>query len=176
MSESPLRLPGRKVVLQTTQESDLPHVLALWNCGEVMRWVGFPEGLGYDADRLRRWHEAVSRNPDRRHFSIHSPELGYCGEAHCSVDRRNRRGSLDIKLLPHAQGGGRSRDAFLTLIRWVFGSFSEVDAVWTEPSPANLAARTLYYSCGLRPAPRPADLEPYPSYWELTRERFETGR
>jgi hypothetical protein len=42
-------------------------------------------------------------------------------------------------------------------------------AVWVEPWPNNLAARTLYYSCGLRQTTRPDDLREGPSYWELTR-------
>ena len=56
------------------------------------------------------------------------------------------------------------------LIEWVFESFPEIDAVWTEPNEGNLAATTLYYSCGMRSRPRPADLpHPGPSYWERAR-------
>jgi hypothetical protein len=63
-----------------------------------------------------------------------------------------------------------SRDALATLIRWVFAARPEAAVAFTEPAVANLAARTLYYACGLREAPRPADLHPAESSWELRRE------
>ncbi len=172
MADPGLELRGRRVVIRTTSEEDLPALMALWNDGEVMHWVGFPEGLGYDEARTARWLAWIRSSPDRHHFCVYAEEIGFCGETYCGVDREHRRGALDIKFTPPARGGGRSLDALMTHIDWCFRTLPEIDVVFTEPSPENLAARTLYYSCGLRPAERPADLEPYPSYWELRREEW----
>jgi hypothetical protein len=100
---------------------------------------------------------------------VHAPGIGFCGEAFCALDRAHRRASLDIKFLPRARGGGRSRDAPMTLIRWISETLPEADAVWTEPRAGNLAARTLYHSCGLRDGVRPSDMDPGLPYWELRR-------
>jgi RimJ/RimL family protein N-acetyltransferase len=168
-------IPGRRVILLSTQEPDLPALLRLWNDGTVMQWVGFPEGLGYDLPRMQEWLRRLQANPNRHHFTVYAGDGMFCGESYCALDPQRRRASLDIKFVPEAQGRGRSRDALGTLIGWVFRTLPEAEAVWVEPWPNNLAARTLYYSCGLRQAIRPADLAEGPSYWELTRQEWSAA-
>lgn len=165
-------IPGRRVLLLSTQEADLPALLRLWNDGAVMQWVGFPDGLGYTLEKMHDWLRSIQANRHRHHFTVYAGDGMFCGEAHASLDRESRRASLDIKFVPEAQGKGRSRDALGALIDWVFRALSEADAVWVEPWPNNLAAQTLYYSCGLRQTTRPADLTEGPSYWELTRSTW----
>ena len=41
-------LKGLRVRLRPTQLEDLKFLQALWNDGEVMRYVGYPQGLGID--------------------------------------------------------------------------------------------------------------------------------
>ena len=105
----------------------------------------------------------------RHHFCARTTDDEFLGEIFCRLDRASRRAGLDIKFVPRAQGRGFARDALLTLIDWVFGTLPEADAVWTEPRSDNLAARTLYYSCGLRETERPAGMHEADSYWERRR-------
>ena len=161
---------GTRVTLSPTTPADLPDLLRLWNDGRVMRWVGFPDGLGYDQAKIEDWFERVQANTCRHHCMVHSPEIGFCGEAYYAADLAHRRAGLDIKLLPEAQGQGLAVDALSTLISYIFETEPDIQTVWTEPSEQNLAARRLYTRCGLQPRPRPADLEPYESYWELSRD------
>jgi len=158
------------ISLRPTAAADLPDVMDLWNDGRVMGWVGFPDGLHQTAESMATWLERVQANPLRHHFVITGSVVGFCGEAYYSMDPEHRRASLDIKLRPEAQGGGRAAAAFRELIQRVFEAESDADVVWTEPAGNNLAARPLFWSCGLRPRERPDDLEPGPSYWELRRE------
>jgi len=152
-----------------TGPEDLPDLMALWNDGEVMRWVGFPEGLGYGAEDMAAWWRAVSVDPDSHHFAIRRAEGDFCGEVYYQMERPARRAALDIKLCSWAQGFGIATSALGMLIGVVFADEPEVDAVWVEPSPGNLAARRLYERCGLQPRPRPPDLPAGDSYWELRR-------
>lgn len=161
---------GVRAILRSTTPADLPDILRLWNDGRVMRWVGFPDGLGYDQAKIEDWFERLQANPNCHHFVVLSPEIGFCGEAYYAADPIQRRAGLDIKLLPDAQGQGIAVDALTTLIRHIFEIEPGIQAVWTEPSEQNLASRKLYTRCGLKPRPRPADLEPYESYWELSRD------
>jgi len=160
---------GLTAGIRPTGPEDLPDLMALWNDGEVMRWVGYPEGLGYDAADATAWWRAVSGDPDSHHFVIRRGEGGFCGEAYYRVERSARRAALDIKLCTRAQGRGIATTALGMLIGRVFAAEPDVDAVWVEPSPANLAARRLYERCGLQPRPRPEDLPAGESYWELRR-------
>ena len=158
-----------RVTLRETTRNDLEAVMGLWNDGRVMGWVGFPDGLGYDADRMAAWWDRLRADASRRHFVIEANGIGFCGEAFYAVAEPPRRAGLDIKLRPEAQGRGIATLALRMLIERVFSAEPDVDAVWTEPSPENHAARRLYERCGLAPADRPADLPSGEMYWERRR-------
>jgi RimJ/RimL family protein N-acetyltransferase len=160
-----------RLTIRATAERDLGDLGRLWNDGRVMRWVGFPDGLGIDDASLRAWYDRVRRDPDRHHFVVRDEELGFCGELFYEVDRARRRAALDIKLIPDAQGRGIATAALSWLIERVFAGEPAVDAVWTEPWPENRASRALYARCDLVETVRPADLPPGPSYWERRRAR-----
>lgn len=157
------------IELKRTGKSDLPDLVNLWNDGRVMRWVGFPQGLGYDKGRALRWLEHIDSNPLRHHFVIRSSEYGFAGELYYEVDRSHRMASLDIKLTTRTQGHGIATQAFRALIDVVFRSEPDVDSVWVEPWPENAAAQKLYSRCGLRPQSRPTHLEEGPLFWQLKR-------
>jgi len=157
-------------VSRPTTEADLPDLLALWNDGRVMQWVGFRSGLCYDLERARGWFQRLKSDPARHHFVVHAQGVGFCGELCYAVDSVHRRAGLDIKFVPAAQGKGLATKALRALVDLVFRSEPQVDAVWTEPALNNAAARRLYGRCGLKPTPRPADMTAGSSYWELRRD------
>ena len=157
------------ITLRGTSPDDLAALMSIWNDGRVMGWVGFPDGLGYDADDMAAWWDRLSAYANRHHFVIEADGIGFCGEAFFVVDEARRRAGLDIKLRPEARGRGIATRALGMLIERAFADEPAVDAVWTEPSPENTPARRLYERCGLAPAERPADLPPGASYWELRR-------
>jgi RimJ/RimL family protein N-acetyltransferase len=171
-SERVMQIRGEKVRIRTTTREDLADVAALWNDGRVMQWVGFPNGLGYDEEKMNRWFDALQANADRHHFVVYAESIGFCGEVYYAVDQAHGRASLDIKLVPQAQGQGLATDALKTLIRHVFETEKDVEVVWTEPWEANMASRKLYARCGLRPESRPLDLGPFESYWALSRKSW----
>jgi len=170
-----MEIHGQLVTIRNTSEADLSDLMTLWNDGRIMRWVGFPDGLGYDHERLDQWFERLRANPTRHHFVVHTEALGFCGELYYAVDSIHRRAGLDIKFIALAQGRGLATDALKTLIKFIFESEPEVEAVWTEPSKENRSARSLYERCGLRSAVRPADMTQGESYWELRRQDWEGG-
>ncbi len=165
---------GNRVTICTTTRQDLADLMTLWNDGRVMRWVGFPNGLGYDEEKIKTWFEKLQSQPHRHHFVVHADGVGFCGEVYYAVEQEHRRAKLDIKFVAGAQGHGLATDALQTLIRHVFMNEKEVDVVWTEPRQDNIASRKLYARCGLTPQPRPTDLEPFESYWALSRESWQT--
>ena len=165
-----MEIKGERVILRSTSPADLADLMDMWNDGRVMQWVGFPDGLGYDREAVENWFAKIEANPTRHHYVVIGSGIGYCGEVYYAVDLDHRRVSLDIKLILEAQGQGLATDALTTLIGHVFNVEEAVNSVWTQPGRVNLAARRLYERCGLRPAPRPADVQDGESYWALTRE------
>jgi RimJ/RimL family protein N-acetyltransferase len=166
-------IQGERILIRPTNQADLPDLIRLWNDGRVMRWVGFPEGLGYTAEDIANWYRALQKRSNRWHFVVHSVETGFCGEIHYTVDRLHKRAGLDIKFVPEAQGRGLATDALKTLICHVFEREADVEAVWTEPREENQAARRLYTRCGLVSKLRPADMASDYDYWELSRGDWE---
>lgn len=147
--------------------------MSLWNDGRVTGWVGFPDGVGYDPDRMAAWWERLRADPTRHHFVIEVVGIGFCGEAYYAVD--GTRAGLDIKLRPEAQGQGIAATALRALVARIFSTEPAVEALWAEPARENVAARRLYARCGLAPAPRPDELPPGDSYWELRRGTHQAG-
>ncbi|MDX1620565.1 MAG: GNAT family N-acetyltransferase [Nitriliruptorales bacterium] len=165
-----------RTVLSPTIEADLEALRRLWARGEVMRHVGFPEGLELARADVQAWFEQVSRDGRRSHFTVRSPEGDFCGEVYYELDPEHRRAGLDIKLLPRCQGKGLARAALDQVIARVFQCHEDVEAVWTEPHEDNAAARRLYERCGLVEQPRPDDLGLGAPYWELSRPSWEARR
>ncbi len=157
-------LRSERVVIRTTTREDLADLVALWNDGRVMQWVGFPKGLGYNDERISQWFDKLQTQPHRHHFIVSSDGIGFCGEIYYAVDAEHKRAGLDIKLRPEAQGQGLATDALKTIIQHVFQTEKTVQVIWTEPRKENAASQELYTRCGFEPEQRPSDLEPFESY------------
>lgn len=157
------------IVIRETTTADLPALVALWNDGRVMRWVGYADGLGIDERRAHEWLAQLRSDPDRHYFVVETDDLGFVGEPYYRVERHHRRAVLDIKLRAEAHGRGIARAALTALCERVWSTEPGVDAAWVEPHPANAAARRLYRRVGFVPTRRPADLPPGDSYSELRR-------
>jgi hypothetical protein len=104
MSNHTVEIRGERVTIRYTAIHDLPDLMTLWNDGRVMKWVGFPEGLGYDLDKLMNWYSQLQANPNRHHFVVHEEGTGFCGELYYAADKEHKRAGLDIKLIPETQG------------------------------------------------------------------------
>jgi len=40
------------ITISETREKHLPDLMKMWNDGEVMKYVGFPDGLGMDMAKM----------------------------------------------------------------------------------------------------------------------------
>ncbi|WP_222842945.1 GNAT family N-acetyltransferase [Bowdeniella nasicola] len=67
------------VVIRPTTEADLPLVAGLWADGEVMAFVGFPDGLAQTDEEMARWYrQHVSQRPRTKRLAEHVNEYGSC--------------------------------------------------------------------------------------------------
>lgn len=160
------------VIIRETTANDLVDIQQLWADGDVMKYVGFPEGLHKTSEDMRRWFDRiVSARPATNHFSVFEDD-SYCGEAFFAIDQQHgNSAALDIKLFRFARGRGIASAALSYAAEEAFKNGAET--VWVDPNPNNTKAITLYERLGFERKPMPAYLigeEGVTSiYMELTR-------
>lgn len=161
----------KRIILKETGPEDLDNIQALWNNGDVMAYVGFPEGLGICSMKVEAWFEGQGRDRSSRHYSIYTEDIGYCGETWYGIDAQHGIAALDIKLMPEAQGRGIAACALSFSIGEAFSN-AGVTSVYVEPQKDNVKAWNLYEKLGFVPRERPGFLQPFETYLELSRETW----
>ena len=149
-------LKGLRVRLRPTQLEDLKFLQALWNDGEVMRYVGYPQGLGIDDRGIWEWFERLERHRgvDREHWIIENERGEPIGEAYYKAEREycgfraERMAQIDLKLAQSFWGQGYATDALRTLIRHLF--VRDFETIVVSPNLANAAALKLYRRLGFK--------------------------
>jgi len=132
--------------VKETTKSDLENIMMLWNDGEVMFFVGFPNGLGITIEKLRKWLIHIESNkPLINHYSIYLNGI-YCGESFYCIDMENENCALDIKLLPDARGKGIANYALNYTIDEAFKHGAK--RVYVDPNLLNAKAIALYKRLG----------------------------
>ena len=160
-----------EITIKETDEKDLPNIMDLWNNGEVMFYVGFPKGIGVTIEQLKNWLNGVNKNEIRRHYSIYDENIGYCGETYYEIDLEHDLATLDIKLLPKAQGKGVAAYALSYVLNQVFENNLATKA-YVDPNPENKKAWKLYEKLGFVSKPRPKFLQEYEIYLEITKDTW----
>ena len=153
---------GERIVLRPTSRQDLSFLQALWNDGEVMRYVGYPQGLGIDGQGAWEWFQLLEehryRDRDREHWIVENESGRPIGEAFYKLEqdycgyKASKMAGIDLKLAREFWGRGYASDALRTLVRYLFTQGFRVLVV--SPNLANEAALTLYDRLGFEPKHR----------------------
>ena len=142
------------LTIKETTAEDLANVKQLWADGDVMKYVGFPEGLHETDESMKNWFNWIlSSRPTVNHFSIFDNDI-YCGETFFDIDvKHGSSASLDIKLFKFARGKGIATTALTYAIEEAFKNGAE--KVWVDPNPDNVKAIALYERLGFERKPMP---------------------
>ncbi len=142
------------ITVKETTVNDLAHVKQLWADGDVMKFVGFPEGLHETDESMKKWFSWIlSSRPTTNHFSIFDNDI-YCGETFFDIDiKHGNSASLDIKLFKFARGKGVATTALTYAIEEAFKNGAK--KVWVDPNPDNVKAIALYERLGFERKPMP---------------------
>lgn len=163
--------------IKRTEKEDLTNVQRLWADPDVMKFVGFPEGLRESMEHLENeWLTWVQNFPKRQHYSIYH-EDAYCGEAFYDVDEK-AYACMDIKLLPNARGKGIASFALSHALDQAF-LMDGAEVAWVDPNPENARALQLYRRLGFVETQRPDHLEDPGCayvYMEVRREDWQVRR
>ena len=141
-----------KISMKTTDENDLENLMELWNNGETMCFVGYPNGLGYSVDDMKKWYHSIGKNKKFKHISIYTNDLGYCGETGYGLEENeyflNGNCGIDIKLLPKAMGKGIAEYALRKIIKEMMLYKEKYVSIWVDPNKENIKAINLYKKLG----------------------------
>ncbi len=137
------------ITVKETTENDLVDVKRLWADGDVMKFVGFPDGLHKTDEGMQKWFSRIlSSRPNVNHFSVFDDDI-YCGETFFSIDlKHDNSASLDIKLFKFARGKGIASAALSYAIKEAFKNGAK--KVWVDPNPDNIKAIALYERLGFK--------------------------
>ena len=136
------------ILIKETKEEDLKNILALWNNGEVMKYVGFPNGLEYNYEKILNWYKKNKEFKFFDHYSIYTEEYGYCGETGYEIDNNGKKNiGLDIKLRSEVQGRGIAEYSLRYIIEYLCRE-EKIISVWVDPNENNWKARKLYKKIG----------------------------
>ena len=162
-------------IKETTAEN-IADIQRLWADGDVMRFVGFPDGLHETDEEMHNWFSwIVSKRPEINHFSVFEDGV-YCGETFYEIDRKhNNSATMDIKLFGFARGRGIASKALSFAMKEAFRNGAE--CVWVDPNPLNAKAIALYRRLGFRQKDMPehlisGDEVPTSIYMELRKTDF----
>lgn len=135
------------IKIRETTKEDICLVQKLWADGDVMKFVGFPEGLHETEEQMQDWYEWIStERPLVNHYCIFDDEV-YCGETFYEIDcEHDNSAALDIKLFACARGKGIASKALSFAIEEAFKNGAK--RVWVDPNPENEKAITLYKRLG----------------------------
>ena len=144
------------IIVKETERADLANVKALWADGDVMKFVGFPDGLHQTDEQMEKWFERISASrPQRNHYSVFEDGV-YCGESFYAIDNATSSASLDIKLFSFARGRGIAAKALSHAIGQAFENGAQ--KVWVDPHRDNVKAIALYERLGFVRKPMPENL------------------
>jgi len=166
---------GFMLEIKSTSITDLRNVMNLWNNGDVMFYVGFPNGLNINYEQVQKWHQNIINSTNTKHYSIYDTNLGYCGESFYSYDDKYDLASLDIKLHKAAQGKGIAHLSLKNTINELFSN-TRATRCYVDPHVDNKKAWSLYKKLGFTEKVRPLHLEESSVYLELTKNTWESLR
>ena len=136
------------IEVRETTINELALVQKLWADGDVMRFVGFPEGLHQTDEDMQGWFRWIASNrPVLNHYSIFE-DGKYCGESFYQIDPEHQSAALDIKLFGFARGRGIGAAGLTHAINEAFRNGAKL--VWVDPNPENRKAIALYQRLGFQ--------------------------
>jgi len=142
------------ISIAETSEKDLQNIQKLWADGDVMKFVGFPDGLHQSIEEMEKWYQRICDNRPRiNHYSIYQDDA-FCGETFYRIDvSHNHAACLDIKLFSKARGRGIASKALNYAIKHAF--MNGASRVWVDPDPKNIKALALYERLGFERCEQP---------------------
>jgi len=140
-----------RMLIRPVRADDLAHLLCWWNDGEVMRHVGFPNGLGITMEELKASWKKWKDDPLGLMKIICLKDGTGIGET-CFHDYQpdNKQVEIGIKICrSDLWGQDLGTEALAAMTRYAFETL-EVNRVLLNPSKTNARIIHVNEKCGYR--------------------------
>jgi len=131
--------------MRKTTEKDLHNLMTLWNRGDVMNFVGFPNGLSATMDSMTLWLEKINQDSSAKHWCLYARDL-FLGEAYYRYELEGPS-IIDIKLLPEYRGKNIAYRAVCTVLDMLFRD-TPAKVAQVDPHKENGKSIALYERLG----------------------------
>ncbi len=149
-----------RMLIRPVRADDLAHLVCWWNDGEVMRHVGFPNGLGITMEKLEASWKKWKDDPVqcRRIICLKSEMISESGCVTAPIGETNfhdyqpdnKQVEIGIKICrPDLWGQGYGTEALAAMTRYAFEALG-VDRVLLNPSKTNARIIRVNKKCGYR--------------------------
>ena len=137
-----------RLLIRAATEDDIDLYLTLWTSPKVMTYVGFPQGLRTNRDKIRKQMQAQGDSEFDRLLVVVLKSTGQSlGE--CEMSRPNQDGiaKTDVKLLPEFWGNKYGVEIKKGLVAHLFTN-TECAAVEATPNVNNMASIKMQEAVG----------------------------
>ncbi len=135
-----------RLIIRLATEADAEFYHTLWTHPQVMKNVGFPQGLPITREEIRERLAQASGDAFNRLLVVEKratgESIGECKLARPDPDDDEGVAEPDIKLLPEHWGQGYGREIWTALVAYQF-EHTDGAAVQTTPNIHNPAANLL---------------------------------
>ncbi len=147
ISRAGLFTQSEKINFVRFADSNRRNIRALWENGEVMRYVGYPDGLGWSQTKFDSEWPSLQDDPKALRLAVEDNTGRFLGEAMISSPGNDSFCQPDLKLLPEFWGKGLAFEAWQTIMDRSWARWPEAGILVT-PNVENARAIELYNRLG----------------------------
>ena len=127
-------------------KDDALFISMLWRNRDVMKFVGFPEGIKESPENIIRITKERIKKGAEHHLIIERKGKSI-GEALIRYDKKDKFAETDVKLLPKYQGRGYGIEVKRVLLIWIFKN-TDARGVKATPNVKNIASIRMQEGVG----------------------------
>lgn len=150
-----MKIETERLILREPAESDFDFLKSLWEDGQVMYYVGFPNGLKQSDEKILDWINTAQESGNCKLVIEDKETERVIGETGYRLDldypfaNGRKSAAPDIKLIPEFWGKGYATEAFSAIIDCIFKN-TDVEVIQVSPNIENLAALAIYKKLGFK--------------------------
>jgi len=131
------------------KKEDIDFLVKLHNNPQVMKFVGFPKGLGTNFENEKNLAEK-NYNSDNARLLIYKKENNECiGSCKIGVPNKENFSEIDYKLLPEFWGRGFGSEVIKGLADFIF-NVRKYHGIETTPNKNNIASQKICEKIGMK--------------------------
>jgi RimJ/RimL family protein N-acetyltransferase len=128
---------------------DINFIVNLFNNPEVMKYVGFPKGLGTTFEKEKNNLQKKYNTDDAILLILKKDKNQKIGSCKIGIPNEDKFCEIDYKLLPNFQGKGYGSEILQGLAEFIF-KIKKYRGIKTDPNIDNIASQKICEKIGMK--------------------------